>query len=55
MEVHHYDYYPVANALHRAAAGQLAGSRLMRAASGASSSAAPALTAGLPYREEAAA
>jgi hypothetical protein len=38
MEVHHYDYYAVANAPHRTAASALTDGRRVRAALGARSS-----------------
>jgi hypothetical protein len=53
MEVHHYDYYAVANAPHQAAAGEPTGGRAVSGALSAASSAK--LTAALQHRNEAAA
>jgi hypothetical protein len=53
MEVHHYDYYAVANAPHRATASERAGGRQASAASRVPSSVK--LTFALQRRNEAAA
>jgi hypothetical protein len=53
MEVHHYDYYAVANAPHCAAASERVGGRRMTAALGALTSVK--LTNDLQRRNEAAA